>query len=78
MCTVQLNIHYVKHILVSSFYRPPDPKVELFDRLDKFISKIEEEGKKVIITGDMKCDIFKAKDNDTKHLEKVYADITSP
>ena len=74
ICTVQLNIHYVKHILVSSVYRPPDPIVELFDRLDKFNSKIEEEGKEVTITGDMNCDIFKAKDNDTKHLEKVYPD----
>ena len=48
--------------------------MELFDRLDKFISKIEDEGKEFIITGDMNCDIFKPKDNDTKHLKKVYAD----
>ena len=48
--------------------------MELFDRLDKFISEIAEEGKEFIITGDMNCDIFKPKDNDTKHLKKVYAD----
>ena len=74
ICTAQLNIHSVKPILVSSVYRPPDSKVELFDRLDKFISEIAEEGKEFIITGDMNCDIFKPKDNDTKHLKKVYAD----
>ena len=49
ICTAQLNIHYVKPILVSSVCRPPHSKVELFDRLDKFISKIEEEGKEFII-----------------------------
>ena len=74
MCTAQLNIQYVKPILVSSAYHPPDSKVELFDRLDKFISKIEEEGKEFIITGDMNCDIFKPKDKDTNHLKKVYVD----
>ena len=74
ICTVQLNIHYVKSILVSSVYHPPDSKVECFDRLDKFISKIEEKGKEFTITRDMNCDIFKPKDNDTKHLKKVYAD----
>ena len=37
LCTAHLNIHYVKPILVSSVYCPPDSKVELFDQLDKFI-----------------------------------------
>ena len=76
ICTAQLNIHYVEPILVSSVYHPPDSKVELFDRLDKFISKIEDKGKtrEFIITRDMNCDIFKPKDNNTKHLKKVYAD----
>ena len=50
ICTAQLNIHYVKPILVSSVYCPSNLKVELCDRLDKFISKIEEEGKEFIIT----------------------------
>ena len=72
--TAQLNIHYVKPILASSVYRPPDSKVELFGRLDKFISKIEEKGKEFIITGDMNCDIFKPKDNNTKHLKKICED----
>ena len=48
--------------------------MKLFERLDKFISKIEEDGKEYIVTRDMNCDIFKPKDNNTKHLKKVYAD----
>ena len=76
ICAAQLNIHYVKPILVSSVCRPPHSKVELFDRQDKFISKIEEEGKEFIITGDMNCYIFKPKVYADHHLTLVIAEPT--
>ena len=36
------------------------------------ISKIDQEGKECIITGDFNCDLFKSRDNDTKHLKRIY------
>ena len=36
------------------------------------ISKIDQEGKECILTGDVNCDLFKSRDNDTKHLKRIY------
>ena len=36
------------------------------------ISKIDQEGNECILTGDFNCDLFKSRDNDTKHLKQIY------
>ena len=43
---------------------------ELFPCIFTIVSVTQEGGKEFTITGD----IFKPKDNDTKHFKKVYAD----
>ena len=50
--SVQLDVPYVKPILVTTLYRPPDSRVELFSFIENMISKIDQEGKECILTGD--------------------------
>ena len=37
------------------------------------ISKINHEGKECVLTGDFNCDLFKSRDNNTKHLKRIYS-----
>ena len=67
--SVELDVPYVKPILVTTLYRPPDSRVELFSFIENMISKIDQEGKECILTGDFNCYLFKSRDNDTKHLK---------
>ena len=70
--TVEIDFQYVKLILVSTVYRPPDSLVEMFDKIDGLLCKLESENKKSIIVGDMNCNLIKEGDNNTKHIEHIY------
>ena len=48
--SVELDVPYVKPILVTTLYRPPDSRVELFSLIKNMISKIDLEGKECILT----------------------------
>ena len=68
--SVELDIKYVKAIVVTTIYRPPESKVEWFKRAEELISRIDIEGKESILAGDMNCDLLKPQDNDTKHINE--------
>ena len=70
--SVELEVPYVKPTLFTTVYRPPDSRIELFSFIENMISKIDQEGKECILTGDFNCDLFKSRDNDTKHLKRIY------
>ena len=57
--TVEIDIQYVKPILVTTIYRPPDSLVEIFEKNDGFLCKLESEDKESIIAGDMNCNLMK-------------------
>ena len=61
------------NVYVTTVYRPPDSWVELVSFIESIISKIDQEGKECILTGDFNCDLFKSRDNDTKHLKRIYS-----
>ena len=69
--TVELNIQYVKPILITTIYRPPDSLVDLFDKVDDLLRKIEFENRESIIAGDMNCNLLK-EENHTKHIKNAY------
>ena len=70
--TVELNIQYVKPILITTIYRPPDSLVDLFDKVDDLLRKIEFENRESIIAGDMNCYLLK-EENHTKHIKNAYS-----
>ena len=70
--TVEIDIQYVKPTLVTAIYRPPDSLVEMFDKIDGLLYKIESECRESITAGDKNCNLMKAGDNDTKHIKHIY------
>ena len=46
--SVELDIKYVKPIIVTTIYRPPESKVEWFKRAEELSSRIAMEGKESI------------------------------
>ena len=71
--SIELEVKYVKPIVVTTVYRPPGSCVELFHKIEtELISKIDAESKECIFTGDMNCDLLKPRDNDTKNLKRIY------
>ena len=71
--SIELEIKYVKPIVVTTVYRPPGSCVELFHKIEtELITKIDAENKKCIFTGDMNCDMLKPRDNDNKNLKRIY------
>ena len=59
-----------KPLLISTWYRPPDSKFDLFDRFEKFIQEIDNENKEMIITGDFNCDML-SNDNNNPNIKKI-------
>ena len=52
--SIELEIKYVKPIVVTTVYRPPGSCVELFNKIEtELISKIDTEKRECIFTGDM-------------------------
>ena len=73
--SVELDIKYVKPIIVTTIYRPPESKGEWFKQAEELISRIDIEGKESILAGDMNCDLLKPRDNDTKHINPFHAAV---
>ena len=65
--TVELDIPFVKPILITTVYRPPDSLVEISDKLESHLSRLDNEKKESIFAGDMNCNLLNSQDNDTKH-----------
>ena len=70
--TVELDNPFVKPILITTVYRPPDSLVEIFDKLKSHLSRLDNENKESIFAGDMNCNLLNSQDNDTKHMKRIY------
>ena len=59
-----------KSVLISTWYCPPESKIDLFDRFEKFVQEIDNENKGMIITGDFDCNML-SKDNNNPNIKKL-------
>jgi hypothetical protein len=53
---------------VSTWYRPPDSSIELFDKFENFLQKADDENKE-LITGDLNCNLLATEKN--THIKKL-------
>ena len=61
-----------KPILILSIYRPPNSKIEFFDRLKVLFQNLDNEQKELIIVGDLNCDLLQRNfSNDTKRFNYI-------
>ncbi len=54
------NLRACKPFLVSSWYRPPNSKIEIFkfNLFEEFLKLVDIEDKELITTGDLNCDLL--------------------
>ena len=58
-----------KPFLISTWYRPPNSPIELFEKFENNLHLMENENKDLVITGDFNCDLLSTnKDARTKKL----------
>ena len=57
------------HFLFTNWYRPPNSPIELFDKFEVLLAKIEAENVESNILGDINCDMMAVTPaNETRHL----------
>ena len=59
MVCIELNLPYNKSLLISTWYRPPNSHVNIFDYWAGFLSKCDNEDKELILIGDLNCNVSK-------------------
>ena len=47
-----------KPLLITSLYRPPSERIEIFDEIENLIQNIDGENKELILIGDLNCDLL--------------------
>ena len=60
---VEINKPRSKLFLVSSWYRPPNSKIEIFNLFEEFLKLVDIEDKELITTGDLNCDLLQPDKN---------------
>ena len=70
--TVEVKKPKSKPFLVTTWYRPPNSKVEVFDRFESYLLKLNQEYKESIIMGDTDCNLLShTLDHDAEHLNFI-------
>ena len=66
---IEITKPKIKPFLISTWYRPPNSPVELFDKFHVILEKIESLNIESTIVGDLNCNVAANNvDNNTKHL----------
>ena len=66
---IQIQKPKAKPFLLSNWYRPPNSPIELFDKFEVILGKIEAENIESNILGDINCDMMAiSPGNETRHL----------
>ena len=70
---IEINKSKTKPFLISTWYRPPNASVELFEKFNCILTKIESLHLESTIIGDFNCNVLAdVLDNNTKHLIELY------
>ena len=70
--TVEIKKPKSKPFLVTTWYRPPDSKVEIFDKFESYLLKLDQEDKESIIMGDTNCNLLSQSfDHKAEHLKFI-------
>ena len=70
--STELLFPNIRPIIYTCLHRPPKSTVELFNKIEILFSKVEQENKEHILSGDLNCDSFDQQLNQTKHLKNIY------
>ena len=62
--SIELKINYSKPFIVTTIHKP-ESKVEIYEKNESLICKIDTEVKECILTGDMNCNMLNPQNNNT-------------
>lgn len=60
---IEVNKPKSKPLLVTTWYRPPNSKIELFHYFEKFLESVDDENKELVIAGDLNCNLLQPEGN---------------
>ena len=63
-----------KPLLVSTWYRPPGSKPQLFNEFETFLKNIDNENKETVITGDFNCNMLNSQSNNNVNT-RTFLDL---
>ena len=69
--TVELNLPFIKPIVLTTLYRPEGP-VEVFNRIESVVSVIAGNNKEFMLKDDLNCDLLSGTASRTKYLVQIY------
>ena len=69
--SIELKINYSKPFIVTTIYKL-ESKVEIYEKIESLICKIDTEDKECILTGDMNHNMLNPQDNNTRHIKRIY------
>jgi exonuclease III len=55
---IEVNKTKSKPLIVTSLYRPPNSRIEVFDIVENLIENLDSENKEVILAGDFNCNLL--------------------
>ena len=71
---IQVNKLRSKPILISTWYRPPDTPITIFDNFEELIGKMDSTGHEIFLLGDFNVDFMPdANANNTNKLKDIFA-----
>ena len=72
MVCIEVSRPYNKSFLISTWYRPPNSNLDIFDEWALFLSKCDNKNYELIIIGDFNCDVGKSPpDHQTQKLQFI-------
>ena len=64
------------HTIILSIYRPPNSRLHWFETLNDLLHEVTVLGK-IIIMGDLNCDLLKPSSWQSQHLNKILSIVNS-
>lgn len=61
--TIEVSAKFIQPFCVSTWYRPPGSDLDLFDKFDELLAKLDNVNKESLILGDFNCNLLEAKAN---------------
>ena len=74
MVRIEVSRPHSKSFLISTWYRPPNSDMDLFDDCNLFFRKCDSENKELLVVGDLNCDVSKTSpDPCTRRLQFLFS-----
>ena len=71
---IQVNKLRSKPILISTWYRPPDTPIAIFDNFEELIAKMDSTGHEMFLLGDFNVDFMPdVNANNTNKLKEIFS-----